>query len=731
MEGSERITLRIKGMTCSGCAQRVREAIESLEGVRKVMVEVGTARIEVDGERSEAIRQRIGTAVHRAGYRVVSTEGGELDLSLILGLTTLAVMMIGKWLAEWDRYAFGPWLALALALLVQILLGARFYRGAWARLREGRTGMDTLVSLGSTTAFLYSVALVVLTEKADHLYFMESVGILSLVALGHEIERRTARRAGGLIESLLSLAPEEVDLLGPDGKTERVSVRTLSRGARIRLSAGERIAVDGVVLEGESLCDESTLTGESLPVRKGPEDRVHAGTRNLMHTLVVRVTGTGRETALARIIATVEEARRSRSDIQKLVDRISNVFVPVVILCALATLAGWTLFPEAMEDTHQWLSSRLWELDLPGTPLARGIVVAAAVLIIACPCAMGLATPIALLAGSHAAASRGILVRNARALERTGTIDRIVFDKTGTLTRGHPEVTARAFLGEETLVRESIHSLTAPSRHPYSRAVAHEGIRGELVLENWCEVPGKGVKAVGTLPEGPETLRLGSLGWMEASGIDTAPARDFLLTHAQAPIIALAAGERLLALFALEDPPKPDIEKMFTALDREGMAVSLVSGDREATVRALAERLGIADSFHEVPPEDKARFIGERQRKGERVCFVGDGINDAPALDRADLGIAVGSASDMARESADVVLLRSDVQAIPQAIRIARATRRTIGQNLFWAFFYNVVGIPLAALGLLHPLVCALAMALSDLVVVGNAVRLRYRAFER
>ncbi len=726
------IELGIAGMTCAHCAQSVVQAIEAVDGVLMARVDLeggGSARVELAGDCPRNIRQSIAEAVRSAGYRVARQGGKSRGAGLWLGLGSLSFLLAAEWLLGWqERQWYGP-LAFLLALPVQAVLGLPFYRNAWRSLKAGRTGMDALVSLGSTTAFVYSAALLAMPDGPRHLHFVESVGILSLVSLGHAIERRVARRAGGRVETLLSLCPDTARREEPGGGLSQVPTASLLPGDRVLVSPGERIPVDAVVRKGESSCDLSMLTGESLPVARKPGDEVHAGTLNLTGAISVEATGVGRETALFRIVRMAEEARQIRHGLQRLADRISAVFVPVVILAALAAFSAWFLLHGSMSRWHEVLSGWLWEMPIPASPLGAGVVFAASVLIVACPCAMGLATPIAILAGSHAAASRGILMRNGRALELSGQIGRMVFDKTGTLTLGRPEVAGfRATNGDypESLLGRICGSLASLSRHPYSRAVARWASGPPLETAEWREIAGKGLEARVEVEGRKLPVRLGSLSWTgaeEEREPESAPGRP------GDPRIALSVDGRVSCLLVLRDPAKPRARDTLERLRSQGVSVSLLSGDREETVRSLAEDLGISSWIAEASPQDKARYIAQRREAGERVCFVGDGINDAPALEAADLGIAVARASDLARDSADMVLVRSDIQALPQAIAIARATRSTIRQNLFWAFFYNALGIPLAFLGFLSPLFCALAMGLSDLVVVGNAIRLRHRRF--
>jgi Cu+-exporting ATPase len=518
-----------------------------------------------------------------------------------------------------------------------------------------------------------------------------------------------------------------------DGTESDVPVANLQLNDVMVLKPGDRVPTDGEVIEGGSAVDESMLTGESLPVEKSVRAKVYAGTVNLNGRLVVHITSVGEDTALAHIIAAVQRAQTSRAHIQRLGDRVSNVFVPVVVLIAIGTALGWGLMPEQAQRASLWLSQYLWPVHPPASALAAAAITAAAVLIISCPCAMGLATPAAIMAGSNAAARRGILIRDGVALEKAGEVTAVLFDKTGTLTIGKPAVVrveaCADHPAEETRIRDRHTQLAAalarPSSHPLSEAVARLDDT-HLPLTDWQEVRGAGVQA---RREGRSTVRLGSLKWLTEHGVDLSKSHSFVKEWSGqgATILGLAEEAILLALLALKDTVKPGAAGVVQQLHRQRLAVYLVTGDNPLTAASIAGQAGIAPEnvFADVRPEQKAELVKKLQQRGERVAFVGDGINDAPALEQADLGIAVSRASDIAREAADIVLLRSDIDAVPESLGLARATLRTIKQNLFWAFFYNALGIPLAALGFMSPVLCAAAMGVSDLVVIGNALRLR------
>ncbi|HKX60600.1 MAG TPA: heavy metal translocating P-type ATPase, partial [Verrucomicrobiae bacterium] len=558
------------------------------------------------------------------------------------------------------------------------------------------------------------------------LYFMEAAAIITLISLGHWAEARVSEKASKSLHALMNLAPATAVVQTPSGEKE-VPVGALALNETVLLKPGSRVPTDGDVIEGHSAVDESMLTGESMAVDKGPGARVYAGTLNVNGRLTVRVTSVGEDTALAHVIAAVQRAQTSRANIQRLGDRVSNVFVPIVVLIALATGLWWAFLPSQAHALSEELGNYLWRAHVHSTPLAMALITAASVLIIACPCAMGLATPAAIMAGANAAARRGILIRDGIALEKAGHITAVLFDKTGTLTMGRAAVAEVEPLNGATksdVVRLAA-SLARHSQHPLSMAIAALGTE-PVPLEQWKEVRGAGLEALE--PQAVHKVHLGSIRWLSGLGVDTAPEERRLEKWAQqgATVLGLARGSKLVAMFAVADSVKPGAREVVLELQRRGLKTGLITGDHRTTALAIAGSVGISPEnvFAQVRPEDKAGLVRQWQEQAERVAFVGDGINDAPALEQADLGIAVSRASDVAREASDIVLLNSEIEAVPASLGLARATLRTSKQNLFWAFFYNALGIPLAALGFMSPILCAAAMGLSDLVVIGNALRL-------
>ncbi len=735
--------LLVKGMTCQNCVRHVTEAIQGVAGVQSASVNLSgraaSVRWNSAGDKNISA---VLSAISQAGYEAmeISAESTTASQSkqnhrqwnLILGLAVTAALMIGEWIFHLMMTGWFRWLSFFLAGIVQVFCGAQFYRGAWNQLKVGSSNMDTLVAFGSTTAFGFS-CWALFSGAGGHIYFMEAAAIISLISSGHWLEARVSDKAGGALKSLMNLAPptarkivisrssrrEEAQTkfdirnskfeigqsLLTSAATEEIEspVSELITGDRIALRPGDRVPVDGVVLEGESAVDEAMLTGESVPVDKKSGSELFAGSVNVNGRLVMRVTATSESTALAHIIAAVQRAQTSRADIQRLGDRISNVFVPIIVATALAAGIFWAIHSGA----------------------EKAFVIASGILIVACPCAMGLATPAAIMASANAAARRGILIRDGVALGKAGKITAVIFDKTGTLTAGKPEMAAEQEIrSQKSEVRSLAAALARNSTHPISQAIAKISTE-KIALTDWKEIHGAGV--VGNL-QTVTNVRLGSLRWLKESGVDLAAGGKFIAEWSVqgATIVGLASDKTLLGLFAVRDAVKANAKQVVAQLQRQGLKIYLLTGDNSLTAASIAKQVGIAaeNVFAEVRPEQKAEFVKKLQVAGGRVAFVGDGINDAPALTQADLGIAVSRASDVAREAADIILLKSEIEAVPEALGLARATLRTIKQNLFWAFFYNALGVPLAAMGFISPIFCAAAMGVSDLVVIGNALRL-------
>jgi Cu+-exporting ATPase len=612
-----------------------------------------------------------------------------------------------------------PWVQLVLATPVVLWGGWPFFVRGWASIVSRHLNMFTLIAVGTGTAWGHSVVATVrpglfpasfrVHGDTVPVYFEAAAVITTLVLLGQVLELRARRRTGAAIRALLSLAPPTARQLRPDGREEEVPLAHVHVGDRLRVRPGEKVPVDGVVVEGTSLVDESMITGEPIPVEKRPGDRVIGATVNGTGSFVMQAERVGAETLLAQIVRMVAEAQRSRAPIQRLADVVSAWFVPAVLVTAVVTFAAWSAFG-------------------PPPAMARGLVNAVAVLIIACPCALGLATPMSIMVATGRGAGAGILVKHAEALELLERVDTLVVDKTGTLTEGRPQLTAVNALdagGEAELLRRAA-SVERASEHPLAGAIAAgaeaRGLRLAAVDE-FQSVTGQGV--IGRV-EG-HAVAVGNRALLASLGVDTAPleSRAEALRPQGQGVMLVAVDGRPAGVLGVADPIKPSTPEALRALGREGMRVIMLTGDSRTTAAAVAARLGIEEVIAEVLPAEKGAVIDRLRAEGRIVAMAGDGINDAPALARAQVGIAMGTGADVAMESAGVTLVRGDLGGIVRARRLSRATMRNIRQNLFFAFVYNALGVPIAAAGLLNPMLASAAMSLSSVSVVANALRLR------
>jgi Cu+-exporting ATPase len=718
-------SIGIEGMTCASCTARVERALAQVPGVLSVAVnlaaERATLRLLAGVE-----DQVLAAALARAGYRLaaipddaeaeeaaaaarLARQGRELAGAAVLAAPFLVGMVGMPFGLDWMPGAF---VQLALATAVFALFYPRFLRAAWGALRARTGNMDLLVSLGTGSAFLLSLWIMWRhgAEGAHHLYFEAAVVVLFFVLLGKWLEARAKRGTGAAIRALLALRPRNAHRLADDGTEREVPAAALVVGDRVAVRPGERIPVDGVIEAGEAGVDESALTGESRPVDKAPGARVATGTVVLDGRLVLRATAVGGDTTLARVAALVSAAQASRAPVQKLVDRVSAVFVPVVVALAAVTLVGWLLAGAGVEDA---------------------ILHAVAVLVIACPCALGLATPAAIMAGTGAAARAGILVRDAEAIERAKAVDLVAFDKTGTLTEGRPRLAAlHAAPGVDAAEALALAAaLQAGSEHPLAKAVLAAHGQTTAAAEAFRALPGRGVE--GTVAG--RRLALGSPRLLAESGAGDGGLAA--LADAQAgqgrslAWLIDPAARQVLALLAFEDAPKPRAAEAVAALRAMGVEVAMLSGDVAPAARAAAARLGIDRVAAEVLPEGKAAQVAAWKETGARVAMVGDGVNDAPALAAADLGIAMGTGTDAAIAAAGITLIRGDPGLVPAALDVTRRTYGKVKGNLAWAFAYNLLGLPLAALGFLSPMLAGAAMAMSSVCVVGNALLLaRWRS---
>ena len=723
---AETLQLAIEGMTCASCVARVEKALAAVPGVLRASVNLASESARVELVRGVAGARLLAAAVQDAGYTArVETAAApaaardpaaamkrDLIVALLLAAPLAAPMALALFGVE---LVLPPWLQWLLATPVQFWCARRFYVAAAKAVRAGSGNMDLLVSIGTLAAYGLSLYLWLVAGHGEHLYFEAAAVVIALVLLGRWLEARAKRQTSEAIRLLGQLRPATARVQR-DGVEQQVPLDDVLLGDRVVALPGERIAVDGVIREGGTSVDESMLTGESLPVDRHPGDRVATGALNSTGRIVIETTAVGGDTMLAKIIRLVEDAQAAKAPIQRLVDRIAAVFVPVVLVVAAVTAAGWLA---------------------AGAPLEQAVINAVSVLVIACPCALGLATPTAIIAGTGVAARHGILIKDVEALEIARAVSVVAFDKTGTLTEGRPRVAA--VLGDGSLGEQEVLALAAAintgSTHPLAEAVRSEATARGLALPATSRhkvVAGRGAQA--TLGEAGAEALLGSRAWMAELGADTgrlaAAADGEERAGRTVSWLARRDGGRVAAigLVAFADMPRPGAREAIEQLRRLGIEATMISGDNAGAAAAIAGTLGLAHYEANVLPQDKSARVARLKAGGARVAMVGDGINDAPALAAADLGIAMGSGTDVAMHAAGVTLMRPDPRLVPAAIELSRATVRKIRQNLFWAFVYNVVGIPLAALGFLSPVFAGAAMAMSSVSVVTNALLLkRYR----
>jgi len=738
----EKRTFAVRGMHCAACVGKVERALRGVPGVGAASVNLATERATVEWDPARADAPALASAVAAAGYELAEAsapampgdatqdreqiaraeEQGRLRRRVLVGIALSIPIVLGSmtevfpWAPAWLR---DPWTLLLLATPVQFWVGADFHRGFLHDVRYRSASMSTLVSLGTNAAYFFSLAVTlwphVFMDLGAMPYYETAAVVITLVALGRWLEARARGRTSEAIRRLVSLAPRTTRALR-NGVEVDVPTSEVVVGDLVRIRPGERVPVDGEVVEGASTIDESMLTGESLPVEKAPGASVFGGTVNRTGSFVFRATRVGGETTLARIVKLVEEAQGSRAPIQRLADQVAAVFVPVVLAIAAATLVGW------------WLLG-------PSPSILYALTNAVAVLVIACPCAMGLATPTAIMVATGRGAEVGVLVKSATALETLANVDTVVFDKTGTLTVGRPTVTdviAAPGVAEEDLLAFAA-AAEQGSEHPIGEAIVARAKERGLALPPVTEfvtVPGQGIDALA--PEG--RLLLGNRALIEARGVDVsalAP-RAEALAQAGKTVVYLAVAFRPLGLVAVADTLKPEARAVVGALRQRGIEVTMLTGDDRRTAAAIAREADIDRVLAEILPQDKAREIARLREHGRRVAMVGDGINDAPALAQADVGIAMGSGTDVAIEAADVTLMRGDLRGVVAAVDLSRRTIRIVKENLGWAFGYNVVLIPVAA-GLLYPfwgvllspILAGAAMAFSSVSVVTNSLRLK------
>lgn len=742
---SSTVEFPIMGMTCANCAATIERTLrKKVPGVLEATVNFAAERARVEHLPAVTGIEEMIVAIEEAGFRAVppdeTLDSDDTELAArkaeireqtkkffvgVVFTTPLFLLSMGRdfgLLGSWSHAAWMNWLFLVLASPVQFYTGWDYYRGGLRSLKNRTANMDVLVAMGSSVAYLYSLSLLLYPPLGEHVYFETSAVIITLIKLGKMLESRTKARTGGAIRKLIGLRPKTATIL-EKGKEKEVPLTRIKVGHVVIVRPGESVPVDGVILEGDSDVDESMLTGEPFPVQKSPGDRITGGTINGAGRLKFKAERVGKETALAGIIRLVQQAQGSRAPIQALADTVAAVFVPVVIGIALLTFTLW------------------WAIGGEFVPAMIRLV---AVLVIACPCALGLATPTAIMAGTGKGAEKGVLFKDSEALETASKLDTVVLDKTGTITTGKPAVTdmivTDSVTENENELLKLVASLERGSEHPLGKAVVGEAQkRGMSLMEPQDFMASKGLGVHGKI--NGRNILVGKPDWFDERSLNLDGVRNHIrsLQGEGKTVVAAAVDGRIAGLIAFADALRPESNEVVARLRRQELKVVMLTGDHIQAARAIASELKMDEAIAEVRPEEKWSRIKELQDKGRRVGMVGDGINDAPALAQADVGMAIGTGTDVAVETGDIILASGHLGGILRAINLSRATMRTIRQNLFWAFFYNILLIPVAAGALypfeslpfflrqLHPILAALAMAMSSITVVSNSLRL-YRA---
>ncbi|EOD00062.1 Lead, cadmium, zinc and mercury transporting ATPase / Copper-translocating P-type ATPase [Caldisalinibacter kiritimatiensis] len=719
---TSKLDLYIEGMTCAACSARVEKALNKVEGVQKANVNLATNKATIEFNEGEVTAEELIKTVEKTGYKAKKIEQIKEEdentkkdkeiqnlkrlfiISLILSLPLFSAMFFH--MAGMETILGNGYFQLILATPVQFIIGYRFYKGAYHSLKGGGANMDVLVAIGTSAAYFYSLYNVLV--GIPHYYFESSAVIITLILLGKMLEAIAKGKTSEAIKKLIGLQAKTARVIR-NGEEQDIPVEEVVEGDVVIVRPGEKIPVDGKIIEGNSSVDESMLTGESIPVDKRKGDEVVGSTINKHGTFKFTATKVGKDTVLAQIIKLVEEAQGSKAPVQRLADKISGVFVPTVVSISIITFIAWYL--------------------VTGN-FTNALISSVAVLVIACPCALGLATPTAIMVGTGKGAENGILIKGGEYLEKAHSIDTIVFDKTGTITKGEPEVTdIISFAKDEDTVLTLAASAEKGSEHPLGEAIVKRAKEKEIEfkeIENFEAIPGKGIQAV---IEG-KTIYVGNRKLMIEKDIEIDNIEQDIskLEQEGKTAMLVSVSDKVIGIIAVADTIKEGSKEAIQQLRDMGVEIYMLTGDNQRTANAIAKEVGIKNVIAEVLPENKAEKIEELRNQGKRVGMVGDGINDAPALTIADVGFAIGTGTDIAMEAADITLMKGNLKDIVASIELSRKTMRTIKQNLFWAFAYNTAGIPLAAFGFLSPMIAGAAMALSSVSVVSNSLRLkRYR----
>ncbi|MCE5022009.1 copper-translocating P-type ATPase [Staphylococcus haemolyticus] len=720
----DKAELDITGMTCAACSNRIEKVLNKTPGVKDATVNLTTEQAMIAYYPGQTDLDTLIGRIRNLGYDAQPKQSEEdqatrkqqelkhkrnkLMISAILSLPLLMTMLVHLFNMHLPDILMNPWFQFILATPIQFIIGWQFYVGAYKNLRNGGANMDVLVALGTSAAYFYSIYEMIkwLTGATNmpHLYFETSAVLITLILFGKYLEARAKSQTTNALSELLNLQAKEARLIDDNGIEKMVPLNQVNVDDILLIKPGEKIPVDGQIIKGETAIDESMLTGESMPVDKYVDDAVIGSTMNTNGVITIKATKVGKDTALSNIIKVVEEAQGSKAPIQRLADIISGYFVPIVIAIALLTFLIWItlVHPGQFEDA---------------------LVAAISVLVIACPCALGLATPTSIMVGTGRAAENGILFKGGEYVERTPQVDTVVFDKTGTLTHGKPEVTY--FEGDKDILA-LVASAENNSEHPLATAIVTYAKQHKVNLvnvTNYQTLPGNGIQAIINNTK----LLVGNQKLMSEHQINIQSIKQ-KMEHMEADghtVMLIAYGDELKGMVAVADTVKTSAKEAIQQLSSMNIRTVMLTGDNERTAKAIAKEVGIDQVIAGVLPEDKAQHITQLQEQKHRVAMVGDGINDAPALVKADIGIAMGTGTEVAIEAADITILGGDIQLVPKAIHASRKTIRNIKQNLFWAFGYNIAGIPIAAMGLLAPWIAGAAMALSSVSVVSNALRLK------